>query len=77
LMWPAPVIEEPNEKPMKFVVASYGTRGDIEPCAAVGLELQRGGHEVQMAVPPNVIGFVESAGLSAVADGNQDSQKAG
>ena len=60
---------------MKFVVASYGTRGDIEPCAAVGLELQRRGHEVRVAVPPNLIGFVESAGLAAVAYGNRDSQQ--
>lgn len=60
---------------MKFVVASYGTRGDIEPCAAVGLELQRRGHDVCLAVPPNLIGFVETAGLSAVAYGSRDSQE--
>ncbi len=24
---------------MKFVLASYGSRGDVEPCAAVGREL--------------------------------------
>ena len=60
---------------MKFVIASYGTRGDIEPCAAVGLELQRRAHDVCLAVPPNLIGFVESAGLCAVAYGNRDSQK--
>ncbi|OBJ12415.1 glycosyl transferase family 1 [Mycobacterium sp. 1482292.6] len=54
---------------MKFVVASYGTRGDIEPCAAVGRELLRRGHEVCMAVPPDLIPFVESAGLAAVAYG--------
>lgn len=60
---------------MKAVVASYGTRGDIEPCAAVGLELQRRGHDVLLAVPPNMIGFVESAGLSAVAYGVRDSQQ--
>lgn len=60
---------------MKFVVASYGTRGDIEPCAAVGIELQQRGHDVCLAVPPNLIGFVESAGLRAVRYGNRDSQK--
>ena len=60
---------------MKFVIASYGTRGDIEPCAAVGIELQRRGHDVCLAVPPNLIGFVESAGLCAVAYGNRDSQQ--
>ncbi|MGO9351402.1 MAG: glycosyltransferase [Mycobacterium sp.] len=54
---------------MKFALASHGTRGDIEPCAAVGLELLRRGHEVGMAVPRNLVGFVESAGLTAVAYG--------
>jgi UDP:flavonoid glycosyltransferase YjiC (YdhE family) len=59
---------------MKFALASYGSRGDIEPCAAVGLELQRRGHEVRMAVPPNLIGLVESAGPAAGAYG-PDSQQ--
>jgi UDP:flavonoid glycosyltransferase YjiC (YdhE family) len=54
---------------MKFVVAGYGSRGDIEPCAAVARELLRRGHEVRMAVPPNMFGFVESAGLAPVAYG--------
>ena len=54
---------------MKFVLAVHGTRGDVEQCAAVGMELQRRGHEVRMAVPPNLIGFVEAAGLSGVAYG--------
>jgi UDP:flavonoid glycosyltransferase YjiC (YdhE family) len=54
---------------MKFVLASYGSRGDIEPCAAAGLELQRRGHELCIAVPPNLVGFIESAGLPAVAYG--------
>src|SRR5580693_1015992 len=54
---------------MKFVLASWGSRGDIEPCAAVGRELLRRGHEVRMAVPPDLVGFVEAAGLAAVASG--------
>jgi UDP:flavonoid glycosyltransferase YjiC (YdhE family) len=54
---------------MKFVLASYGSRGDVEPCAAVGRELLRRGHEVHMAVPPDLVGFVEAAGLAAVACG--------
>ena len=37
---------------MKFVLASWGTRGDGEPCAAVCRELLRRGHEVRMAVAP-------------------------
>ncbi|ORA14911.1 glycosyltransferase [Mycobacterium arosiense] len=59
---------------MKVVLAAHGTRGDAEPCAAVGLELVRRGHEVCLAVPPNLIGFVESAGLAAVGYG-PDSQE--
>ena len=54
---------------MKFVLASYGTRGDVEPCAAIGRELLRRGHEVRIAVPPDLVGFVESVGLAAVAYG--------
>ncbi len=60
---------------MKFAIATYGTRGDIEPCAAVGRELQRRGHAVRMAVSPNLIALVESAGLAAVAYGRRDSQQ--
>ncbi|MGH3633824.1 MAG: glycosyltransferase [Mycobacterium sp.] len=54
---------------MKFVLASYGTRGDVEPCAAIGRELLRRGHEVRIAVSPDLVGFAESAGLAAVAYG--------
>ena len=36
---------------MKFALAAHGTRGDIEPCAAVGVELLRRGHDVRMAAP--------------------------
>ena len=58
---------------MKFVLATYGARGDIEPSVAVGRELLRRGHDVRMAVPPDLVGFVEAAGLPAVAYG-PDSQ---
>ena len=54
---------------MKFALACYGTRGDIEPSAAVGRELQRRGHEVRVAVPPELVEFVESVGLAAVPYG--------
>src|SRR5271169_4847143 len=54
---------------MKFALASYGTRGDVEPCAAVGRELLRRGHEVRMAVAPDLVGFAESAGFAVVEYG--------
>jgi len=55
---------------MKFLLVAYGSRGDVEPCASVGQELQRRGHDVQIALPPNMIGFAESAGLAAVSYGS-------
>jgi UDP:flavonoid glycosyltransferase YjiC (YdhE family) len=54
---------------MKVVLAFYGTRGDVEPGVAVGRELLRRGHDVCVAVPPDLIGFAEAAGLQAVAYG--------
>lgn len=54
---------------MKFVLASWGSRGDIEPNLAVGRELARRGHEVCMAVPPDLVGFTKSAGVAAVGFG--------
>ena len=54
---------------MRFVLACYGTRGDVEPCAALGRELLHRGHEVRMAVSPDLVGFAEAAGLEAVPYG--------
>ncbi|HTX97502.1 MAG TPA: glycosyltransferase [Mycobacterium sp.] len=54
---------------MRIVLAGYGSRGDIEPCAAVGRELLCRGHDVRMAVSPHKLDFVESAGVAAVAYG--------
>ncbi|MDI3314996.1 MAG: glycosyltransferase, partial [Mycobacterium sp.] len=39
---------------MRFVLASNGTRGDIEPCVAIGRQLAGRGHDVRMAVPPDL-----------------------
>src|SRR4051794_41896319 len=54
---------------MKFALASYGTRGDVEPYVVIGRELLCRGHDVRMAVSPDQVGFAESAGLAAVAYG--------
>lgn len=54
---------------MKLVLASYGTRGDVEPCVAVGCELQRRGHDVRLAVLPDLVAFSEAAGLETVPYG--------
>ena len=56
---------------MKFVVAGYGSRGDVELCIALARELLRRGDDVGMAVtiPPDMRGFVESAGLTEIPYG--------
>ncbi|WP_181022978.1 glycosyltransferase, partial [Mycobacterium avium] len=54
---------------MKIVLATYGSRGDVEPCAAVARELQGRGHDVRIALSPDQLGLAESAGLRAVAYG--------
>lgn len=54
---------------MKFALASYGTRGDIEPSLAIGRELLCRGHDVRIAVPPKLVDLAESVGLSAVPYG--------
>ncbi|WP_322857815.1 glycosyltransferase [Mycobacterium shigaense] len=54
---------------MKVVLAGYGSRGDVEPVATAARELLRRGHDVQMAVAPNMIPFVESTGVAAAAYG--------
>lgn len=54
---------------MKFVLANWGTRGEVEPYLTVGRELVRRGHEVTMAVAPEMVDFVESVGPAGVAYG--------
>jgi UDP:flavonoid glycosyltransferase YjiC (YdhE family) len=60
---------------MKIALAVYGTRGDVEPSLAVGRELVRRGHDVRVAVPPDLVDFAALAGFTAVAYG-PDSQMA-
>ena len=54
---------------MKFALACWGSRGDVEPCVAVGRELLRRGHDVCIAVPPFMVDFAQATGLPAVAWG--------
>ena len=54
---------------MRFVLANWGTRGEVEPLAAIGRELVHRGHDVLMVVAPEMVGFAESAGPQAIAFG--------
>lgn len=68
-------VSYPESAPLRIAVAVHGTRGDVEPCAAVTHELRSRGHDVRLAVPPNLVSFVESAGLGTPLSYGVDSQK--
>ncbi len=46
-----------------------GSRGDVQPMVALGVELRGRGHDVTLAVPSDLVGFVQRAGLEAVGAG--------
>jgi UDP:flavonoid glycosyltransferase YjiC (YdhE family) len=54
---------------VRFALACYGGRGDVEPCVTLSRELLSREHDVSVAVPPDFVDFAESAGLSVVAYG--------
>jgi len=52
---------------MKFALAVDRTRGGVEPRAAVSGQQVCPDHQARRAVPPNLVGLVESPRLAAVA----------
>ncbi|GAB2675355.1 glycosyltransferase [Nocardia goodfellowii] len=54
---------------MRVAIPLTGTRGDVQPAVALGLELRRRGHDVFVGAPPNLIDFVTRAGLTAASCG--------
>src|SRR4051812_18564914 len=48
---------------MSVVVSAAGTRGDVQPLAALGLALRRAGHEVVICAPLDFGEWVVSLGL--------------
>ncbi|MFC9895188.1 glycosyltransferase [Nocardia sp. NPDC127579] len=54
---------------MRIAIPLTGTRGDVQPAVALGLELRRRGHDVFVGAPPNLVDFVTRAGLPAAPCG--------
>ena len=48
---------------MKIVMLAVGTRGDTQPCAALGVRLRDRGHDVCIVAPKNYEGLIVDAGL--------------
>ncbi len=47
---------------MKIVLATFGSRGDVQPMIALSLALKAAGHEVLLAGPPEKAKWVKQAG---------------
>jgi UDP:flavonoid glycosyltransferase YjiC (YdhE family) len=54
---------------VKITLAAWGSRGEFEPLAAIGRELLKREHDVQIAVAPELLELAETAGISAVPYG--------
>lgn len=48
---------------MRVTILSVGSRGDVEPCVALGLGLKAAGHEVRLATHSTFEALVEGRGL--------------
>lgn len=49
---------------MRITIATYGTRGDVQPFIALALGLQKAGHVVRIAAPERFAGLVAEYGVT-------------
>ncbi|MFF2088092.1 glycosyltransferase [Nocardia sp. NPDC058176] len=61
---------------MRIAMLFYGSRGDIQPGVCLALELQRRGHRVTVAVPPNLVALAEATGVTDVVAVGKDTHTA-
>ena len=54
---------------MKILLSSIGSRGDVQPLLALGIELHKLGQEVRLCVAPNFKEWIESYGLECIPIG--------
>lgn len=62
---------------MQVLLSSIGSRGDVQPILALGLELQTLGHRARLCVAPNFAEWIESYGLECTPIGPDLRQVAG
>ena len=55
---------------MKIVIATCGTRGDVQPLIALALALNHRGHHTLIAAPPEHKAWIESCGCAFQALGS-------
>lgn len=55
--------------PVRVLISSIGSRGDVQPILALAVELRTLGHETRLCVAPNFKEWVESFGVECVPIG--------
>ncbi|HTP09446.1 MAG TPA: glycosyltransferase [Anaerolineae bacterium] len=54
---------------MRVLLSTIGSRGDVQPLVALGLQLKALGQEVRLCVPPDFREWIEGLGLSVTSIG--------
>jgi vancomycin aglycone glucosyltransferase len=54
---------------MRILLASHGTRGDVQPIVALGVALRARGHAIRLVAPANFVTWVRGYGLDTLSDG--------
>jgi vancomycin aglycone glucosyltransferase len=54
---------------MRILLATHGTRGDVQPMVALAVALRARGHVVSLTVPANFVSWVRGYGFDTVSDG--------
>lgn len=54
---------------MRLLLSTIGSRGDVQPLVALGVQLQALGQEVRMCVPPDFREWIEGLGMSVTPIG--------
>src|SRR6188768_1581172 len=57
---------------MRYLMAPAGTRGDMQPCLALAVALQRAGHQVTFCAFPNYEQEVRSFGIAEFQPAGMD-----
>ncbi len=54
---------------MRVLLSSVGTRGDVQPIAALAVALRALGHEARLCAPPNFVDWIRGLGFEAAPVG--------
>jgi UDP:flavonoid glycosyltransferase YjiC (YdhE family) len=54
---------------VRILLASHGTRGDVQPMIALAIALRRRGHNVRFVTPANFVGWIRGLGFACESDG--------